>query len=47
MFTRGTLILGGVAALVLWGLASFYTVRPEEQSVELFLGEFSRSASRA
>ncbi|WP_299045344.1 FtsH protease activity modulator HflK [uncultured Tateyamaria sp.] len=39
--TRGTLGLGALAAIVLWGLASFYTVRPEEQSVELFLGEFS------
>ncbi|MEM7319704.1 MAG: FtsH protease activity modulator HflK, partial [Pseudomonadota bacterium] len=26
---------------VIWGAASFYTVKPEEQSVELFLGEFS------
>jgi membrane protease subunit HflK len=40
-FTRGTVGLGLVAAVVLWGLASFYTVKPEEQSVELFLGEFS------
>lgn len=40
-FTRGTIGLGVVGALVLWGMASFYTVRPEEQSVELFLGEFS------
>ncbi|AVO36958.1 FtsH protease activity modulator HflK [Pukyongiella litopenaei] len=39
--TRGTVGLGVVAALVLWGVASFYTVKPEEQSVELFLGEFS------
>ena len=39
--TRGTIGLGVVGALILWGLASFYTVRPEEQSVELFLGEFS------
>jgi membrane protease subunit HflK len=34
----------GIAAAVLvgaWLYASFYTVRPEEQSVELFLGEFS------
>ncbi len=38
-FTRGTIGLGLVAAVVLWGLASFYTVKPEEQSVELFLGE--------
>lgn len=37
--TKGTLFLGAVAALVLWALASFYTVKPEEQSVELFLGE--------
>jgi len=40
-FTRGTVALGVVAAVVLWGMASFYTVKPEEQSVELFLGEFS------
>ncbi len=39
--TRGTIGLGAVAALVLWGLSSFYTVRPEQQSIELFLGEFS------
>ena len=41
MLTRGTVGLGIIGALVLWGMASFYTVRPEEQSVELFLGEFS------
>ncbi|MEM8591700.1 MAG: FtsH protease activity modulator HflK [Pseudomonadota bacterium] len=40
-FTRGTIGLGLVVALVLWAFSSFYTVRPEEQSVELFLGEFS------
>lgn len=40
MFTRGTVGLGVVGALVLWGMSSFYTVKPEEQSVELFLGEF-------
>lgn len=39
MLTRGTVLLGLIAALVLWAMASFYTVRPEEQSVELFLGE--------
>ena len=26
----------------LWAFASFYTVKPEEQSVELFLGEFNQ-----
>ena len=39
--TRGTLGLGALIALGLWAFSSFYTVRPEEQSVELFLGEFS------
>ncbi len=38
-FTRGTAFLGAAVVIVLWGLASFYTVKPEEQSVELFLGE--------
>ena len=39
--TRGMVGLGAVAALVLWGMASFYTVKPEEQSVELMLGRYS------
>ncbi|MEO0944106.1 MAG: FtsH protease activity modulator HflK [Pseudomonadota bacterium] len=39
--TRGTLGLGALILLGLWAFSSFYTVRPEEQSVELFLGEFS------
>ena len=37
-------VTGGIlaaAAVGLWLFASFYTVRPEERSVELFLGEFS------
>ncbi len=38
---RGTFIIGGLVLVALWLFASFYTVRPEEQSVELFLGEFS------
>lgn len=41
MFTRGTLLIAALAGVVLWGMASFYTVKPEEKSVELFLGEFS------
>src|SRR6056297_3418334 len=40
-FGRGSILLGGVIAVVLWGAASFYTVKPEEQSVELFLGEYA------
>ena len=39
--TRGTVGLGILGALVLWGMASFYTVKPEEQSVELLLGKYS------
>lgn len=38
--TRGTVGIGILAAIGLWFYASFYTVRPEERSVELFLGEF-------
>lgn len=38
--TRGTVGLGILGALVLWGFASFYTVKPEEQSVELLLGRY-------
>ncbi|MEY8839749.1 FtsH protease activity modulator HflK, partial [Cribrihabitans sp. XS_ASV171] len=41
IFTRGPVTLGILVALGLWGAASFYTVKPEEQSVELFLGDFS------
>jgi modulator of FtsH protease HflK len=39
--TRGTVGLGILGLVLVWGWASLYTVRPEEQSVELFLGEFS------
>ncbi|MEM7753345.1 MAG: FtsH protease activity modulator HflK [Pseudomonadota bacterium] len=39
--TKGTLGIGALIALAIWAFNSFYTVRPEEQSVELFLGEFS------
>ena len=40
-FNRSTIGLGAIALLALWLFASVYTVRPEEQSVELFLGEYS------
>ena len=39
--TRGMLGLGALLAIGLWVFSSFYTVKPEEKSVELFLGEFS------
>ena len=38
--TRGTIAIGVGAAVILWGLASFYSVKPEEQSVELFFGDY-------
>ena len=38
--TRGTILLGVLAVAALWVYASFYTVKPEEQSVELFLGDY-------
>lgn len=41
MVTRQGILLGVLAALGLWAWASFYTVKPEEKSVELFLGKFS------
>jgi membrane protease subunit HflK len=43
--TRGTLGLAALAAAGLWAFMSFYTVKPEEQSVELFLGNFSSIGS--
>ncbi|QBY01625.1 FtsH protease activity modulator HflK [Rhodophyticola sp. CCM32] len=39
---RGVWVLGVLALAGLWVFTSFYTVRPEERSVELFLGEFSQ-----
>ncbi|MFX0547116.1 FtsH protease activity modulator HflK [Roseovarius sp. S1116L3] len=41
--TRGMVILGLLGAVALWLFASFYTVKPEERAVELFLGEYHRT----
>jgi len=38
---RGGFALIGLVLVGIWLFMSFYTVRPEEKSVELFLGEFS------
>ncbi|SLN31489.1 Modulator of FtsH protease HflK [Aquimixticola soesokkakensis] len=38
--SRGMVGLGVLVAAGVWAASSFYTVRPEEQSVELFLGAF-------
>ncbi len=38
------IFFGGIAVLlVLWVFASFYTVKPEEKSVELFLGKYYKT----
>ncbi|MFZ1469880.1 MAG: FtsH protease activity modulator HflK [Paracoccaceae bacterium] len=41
LFTRKGLALGVLALVAAWTFMSFYTVRPEERAVELFLGEAS------
>jgi membrane protease subunit HflK len=38
---RSTFAIVALAGLALWGYASFYTVKPEERSVELQFGKFS------
>ncbi|MCG3267224.1 FtsH protease activity modulator HflK [Yoonia sp. I 8.24] len=40
--TRGMVALGIFGAAALWLYASAYTVKPEERSIELFLGEFTQ-----
>ncbi|NBD30128.1 MAG: FtsH protease activity modulator HflK [Alphaproteobacteria bacterium] len=37
--SRGMIGIGALLLVVAWAASSFYTVRPEEKSVELFLGE--------
>ncbi len=44
-FTRGTIALGALVVFVLWLVASFYSVKPEERSVELFLGKYYKTGS--
>jgi len=39
-FTRGTVGLVALAAVGLWVFMSFYTVKPEQESVELLLGKY-------
>lgn len=41
VFTKQGIGLGILALIAVWSFMSFYTVRPEERSVELFLGESS------
>ena len=44
-FNRTTLGIAALVGLGLWAFTSFYTVRPEEQSVELFLGSYSETGN--
>ena len=44
-FNRGTMIIAALAVVALWLYASLYTVKPEEQSVELFLGSYSATGN--
>lgn len=44
-FTKGTIGLGLLAAAAVWAFSSFYTVKPEEQSVELFFGKYSSTGN--
>ncbi|NDV97738.1 FtsH protease activity modulator HflK [Salipiger sp. PrR002] len=44
-FNRSTVALIALVAVGVWGWMSFYTVRPEEQSVELFLGKYSSTGN--
>lgn len=43
--TRGMVGLAVIAVLGAWVYASLYTVKPEEQSVELFLGKYSATGT--
>jgi len=43
--SRGTIGLIVLVAAGIWAFVSFYTVKPEEQSVELFLGEYSSTGN--
>ncbi|WP_102108872.1 FtsH protease activity modulator HflK [Oceaniglobus roseus] len=43
--SRGTIGIAALAVVGLWVFSSFYTVKPEEQSVELFLGKYSSTGS--
>ncbi len=40
---RGSISLIIIGLAILWAYLSFYTVKPEEQSIELFLGSYSKT----
>lgn len=43
--SRGTIGIGVLVLFALWLFASLYTVRPEERSVELFLGQYHQTGN--
>jgi membrane protease subunit HflK len=44
-FGKGTIGLAALGAVALWVFSSLYTVKPEEQSVELFLGKYYKTGN--
>ncbi|WP_114964669.1 FtsH protease activity modulator HflK [Alkalilacustris brevis] len=44
-FPRRGIVLGGLALVALWAFASFYTVKPEERSVELLFGSYYKQGN--
>ena len=44
-FSKGTYGLFGLFLVLIWAYASFYTVKPEEKSIELLLGKYYRTGT--
>ena len=44
-FSKRGALLGLVALVAMWAFASFYTVRPEERSVELLFGQYYKTGN--
>ncbi len=44
-FSKRGVLLGLVALVAMWTFASFYTVRPEERSVELLFGQYYKTGN--
>ena len=44
-FSKRGVFLGLIALVVMWAFASFYTVRPEERSVELLFGQYYKTGN--
>ncbi len=44
-FTKRGILLGAAGLVALWAFASFYTVRPEQRSVELLFGQFYKTGN--